>query len=161
MQTTSVYIKPYLAEYCIAKYGTHYTGTVDFPAYHKLNWIVYNLTANRPVTKNTNTRTNIQIVLHQKKRQIDGIFKNINYYNHIPAKNHIIIQRHIQNEFWTEAYEYLVLNKRKGIYIKESAELFLHKYNIKSLTSEAITKHYTRYKNRITKNNQEKTNIFN
>lgn len=159
MYTGKIDIKPYLAQYCQSKFATQFIGVVKFPSHSTLAWLIYTLSTKRPKNKQTDSG-NLEFILPQKRERI-GVFKNPATYNYFTKKSQTIIQKYIYQEFWIEAHAFLNSHKmRHGIDYQDSAYLLLKKYDIDTLTTDALSKSNYRYRKRINEHRSNKELIF-
>lgn len=148
MYTTTIKISDHLAEYCIAKYSIDTSGVVRFPPFTDVYRTISDLTRKRP--GNTIDSGNVEIALPTHDKNGDTIRKNPEIYNFIYPDAYKIINRKIELMFWDEVHDFLLSEKLKnGNYYIDSAYIFLNKYDISSISSDAITKNFKRYRDKI------------
>lgn len=157
MITTKINIKPHLAEYfsSIEKYGVFENGKfmyVHFP--HKLDvyQVIWDLMEKRPDNCSGKDVGNFCIALPNRK---EG--KDPRYYNYLGERSIDIIERRLETMFFADSRSMFEENKQKlGIAYLDSAHLFLCKYQIESITPDALIKDEKRYRDNVLKRNRIK-----
>lgn len=145
MITTKIYIKPHLAEYVVSKFGTP-DGFIRFPDSLDIYHVIWDLTERRPVRCRPDDG-NVEIILPDR-----SIGKAPETYNYISRKSQRIISRYLENIFLTELHAFVFDEKhRKGNPYNESVYRFICRYEIESITEDALKKNCYRWINRFQK----------
>lgn len=143
MITTKVQVKRHLSEYASAKYGQFEDGKLNYVQFpHKLDiyHIIWDLLVKRP--KNTcRDEGNLIIALPSRA---EG--KNPLYYNYLGERSVGIIEKRLENMFFAELRSTFEENKNLGINFLDTAYKFICKYEIESITPDALIKDYYRYR---------------
>ena len=141
MTVTKIDIKPHLAEYMKAKYWNDAEQAVCLPDSDDLYITIYNLTSKRPPSAPID-EGNLPIAIPSRR---EG--KNPKFWNYLGARAVRHIESKIEVRFWAEIHEYLDEQKhRYNIDYITAIEAFMLRYNIQSISDEAIRKNYYRWK---------------
>lgn len=154
MISTKITIQHYLAEYCIAKFNNGDSVTpVRFPDELDLYHIIWSLMMKRPDNVPVVDNGNIEIALPNRK-----IGKDPQYYNYISSRGAAIIQRTIRSLFYSELRRALDDNREGGRFYQdqEVIYMFMTKYNIESISADALQKNYLRWRNSINQNRRRR-----
>lgn len=141
MTTTTIQIKPHLAQYIIGKYGNGPDRPVRFPESIDLYHTIWDLMAKRPLDQPVDSG-NLEIVLPDRR-----VGKNPEHYNYLCERSQVIIQRKIETAFFAELHD--LLDEQKHRYCVEyidTVHYFKMKYSIDSLTDDALLKNYYRWR---------------
>ena len=141
MLTTSITIRPHLAEYAQVIFAVEDENYIKIPHTHDLYHILANLMAKRPENRPIH-RGNLEIALPAQSRGKCPIV-----YNYISDKSQKIIDQKIECLFWAHAHEF-VDNRyhMQGEQMKDAMYMFLQKYQIESISLDAIVKNYYRWR---------------
>lgn len=152
-QIASIQIEPYLAEYITAKYGIDAsTGGIRIPHTTDLYFCVWEQMAKRRCNQAEVAQGNLRILLPVRKSGVDGgPWKDPAYYNHLSPSSAKEIENQIRRMFNFELHRVLLENeefgrKRRNLDIVYD---FIHTYQLKSISSDALLKNYYRFRNRI------------
>ena len=131
MVTVRFEIKPYLAAYMYARYGTPPPIRLSSlePLYHTLHFFTVPHPANLPYQRETG---NILFVLPDPR---EG--KNPEKYNYLGYENIRKIEQKIELQMKIELYDYMLENRfKRHITYKLALEEFVDKYEMTELISE-------------------------
>ncbi|MDY6148541.1 MAG: hypothetical protein SPI35_05960 [Porphyromonas sp.] len=144
MTTTKIYIRPVLAEYLIGKYYDDELGAVHLPKNDDLAEVVRNLTTKRPVNAPVD-RGNVELVLPES-----SMGKRPTTWNYLSSRAIKVIERKVETRMWAEVHDWLDEQKhRYGIEYIVSIEAWMGRYNIRSISEDAIVKNYYRWRHKI------------
>ena len=131
-QVAIITIEPYLAEYISEKYGTSpKNGGVKIPYTSDLHFCIWE---------------------HMSKCHANQTpYKDPAYYNHLSPAAIKEIEAHIRRMFNFELHRVLLENeefgrKKRNIDIVHD---FIHAYNLKSISSDALLKNFYRFRNKL------------
>ncbi len=152
MITTKIQLKPHLAEYLHGKYPdkdspqwVHLPGELDL--YH----VIWDLMQKRPQHCPVD-RGNVTLLLPVRR-----IGKDPEYYNYLGQRSQNIIDDKVEAMFYAELHHELDTNKHtEGIQYQDTVHLFMCKYCIESITSDALLKNYYRWRDKIRKKKQRR-----
>lgn len=151
MFTTKITIKPHLSEYLKGKYNCCNDGPISFPDSHDIYIVLFDLLIKRPAHGSLDDG-NTELVLPNRK-----VGKNPEYYNYMSEKAVRIFEKRIELLFWADLHEHLDFQKHmNGYEISDSVYIFMSKYNIDSITSDALLKNYYRWRDRIRKKEKKR-----
>jgi hypothetical protein len=152
MNTTKITIKSHLAEYCIGKWGDDFAEPVRFPPKTDLYITIYDLLQKRPSNVYTDNG-NLEIIMPSRMNgDTDGFRKNPEYYNFLSEKSCAIIEKRITSMFWTELHDELMFQKKTNDQNYDiTANFFICKYRIESLSTDAILKNFYRWRENFRK----------
>lgn len=167
-RTTAIRIEPYLAEYISKKFKIdEKTGGVKIPYTTDLYFVVWNLMAKPGSHANTcNGRTskpggrtddsrdssNLRIFLPTRRSFIDGCpGKDPAYFNYLSPTSAKQIEKTIRMMFDFEFHRLMMENEEAGRPKKnqEVVSDFMHRYQLESITEDALLKNFYRYKQRL------------
>ncbi len=141
MITTKINIKPHLAEYINAIYKMDGTEIVAFPKSEDLYITVSDLMQKLP-SHCTPVEGNVEILL---PRRSSG--KSPEYYNFICKQAQSILEDKIEARFWAHLHEYVdECVHRNGDLIKDAVFMFLVRFEITSISTDALSKNYYRWR---------------
>jgi hypothetical protein len=150
MFTTRIQVKPHLKEYIIGKYNHFSDEPVRFPDNMDIYHQIFDLTVKRPASCPVDTG-NLEIVLPDRKS-----YKHPKTYNYLGVRSQKAISRKIEEMFWVEFREYIEdEHNKKGTYYIDIVIEFLRKYDISSITEDALIKHYYRWRKK-TRNSEKR-----
>jgi hypothetical protein len=141
MVTTRIQVKPQLKEYILGKYNQFSDQPVRFPDNMDIYHQIFDLMVKRPTICSIDSG-NLEIILPERKS-----YKHPKTYNYLGIRSQRAIGRKIEEMFWIEFREYIEHehNKNGTRYIDIVIE-FLRKYDISSITEDALIKHYYRWR---------------
>jgi hypothetical protein len=144
MVTTRIQIKPHLKEYISGKDNEFSDKPVRFPDQIDIYHLIFELTRRRPIRCPVDDG-NIEIILPEPRSS-----KHPETYNYLNSSAQKMIQRKVEVMFWSELREYIDYEHyRNGTNYIESACSFMKKYEIKSITEDALLKNYYRWRKKI------------
>lgn len=152
-QMVTIRIEPYLAEYISAKYGTDgMSGGVRIPCTSDLYFCLWENMTKCRANQTPLADGNLRIFLPSRKAGVDGSpWKDPAYYNHLSQAAVKEIENHIRKMFNFELHRVLLENEEFGR-SKRNLDViydFIHEYQLKSVSSDALLKNYYRYRNRL------------
>lgn len=155
MITTKIQVAQHLAEYIIGKFGLRMNNPITLPENIPLYHFISDITLKRPVDRSIDNG-NLEIVLPDRR---EG--KNPRVYNFISNRSAKLVEDKIETMLWTELHEDLDHNKhRNGIEYCDTVHVFCCRYNIISITEDALLKNYYRWRNKVRRRNKEKRSYY-
>lgn len=146
MVKTKIDITPYVAEYLTGKYFDPEAGCVRFPGNLDLYVTIWDLLQKRPEGAAID-KGNLEFVLPDRR---EG--KDPETYNYLSKRSAKILEKKMSVMMWAELHEFMDENKHaRGIRFKDSAFIFLRKYNIDSISDDGILKNYQRWRDKLRK----------
>lgn len=137
-------IKPHLAEYINFKFFDSEKECVIIPDKLDLYHTIWDLMEKRP-DNCFRDEGNVLVGLPDRR-----IGKDPAYYNYLGIRSVEIIQKRIETMLHAEFRAFMDENKqRKGITYKDSSYEFIFKYNILSLSPDAIYKDFYRWRKTV------------
>lgn len=148
MITEKIKIKPHLAEYANSKWKCRYLDrAVKFPEKSDITEIIHEFLHKRPDNETAKVG-NLEIVLPWKRGG-----KNLRFVNYLDETAALEISKKIEIIFWYEFHMEMDLRKiKKGIEYNTTAYWFISKYNLKSISHDALTRSHRRYREKKIKN---------
>jgi hypothetical protein len=144
MVSVDISIKKHLEEYVIGKFGDFKNAPVVFPDNLDLYHLLYDLLCKRPSNTPGAVGT-LRIALPNRR---EG--KNPEYYNYLSKRSCRILESRIETMFWAELHDLIDYNKHiLGIEYSETIYTFMLKYDISSISEDAIIKNYYRWRDRV------------
>lgn len=141
MVTTFITIKPHLAEYAKAVFAVEGESYIQIPHSHDLYHVLANLMSKRPVNCPV-SRGSLEIALPAQSRG-----KCPKFYNYISEYSQRIIEQKIECLFWAHAHEFVDnRHHQQGEQMKDAMYMFLQKYQIMSISVDAVVKNYYRWR---------------
>jgi hypothetical protein len=145
MTTTRIFIKEYLREYCIGRFNHGEDAPILFPDKLDIYHVILDLTETRPT--NATTDGNMDIFIPSPSHG-----KNPKIYNYLSSRAQAIIERKISIMMWADLHGDLESGKQiLGLQYNEIIYKFMNRYGITSITEDAMSKHFYRYKENIRK----------
>lgn len=148
----SIKIEPYLAEYISKKYEKHpITGGVKIPYNTDLYFCVWEHMSRQAVNQSDIIDANLHIHLPTRKSTSCSPWKDPAYYNYLSASAAKNIEDQIRRMFNFELHRVLLENEEFGHQYRNIDVIydFIHRYNLKSISSDALLKNYYRFRNRV------------
>ncbi len=151
MITTSITVAPHLAEYAKAIFKVEDETYIKIPHTDDLYHILKNLMSKRPEGAPIQ-RGNLEIALpHQSKGKCPLT------YNYISDRGAVIIERKLQALFWAHLHSFVddyrhSFKKQEREYlffINDCVCMFMFKYNITSISEDALIKNYYRWRSHV------------
>ncbi|KAA6348455.1 hypothetical protein EZS27_004055 [termite gut metagenome] len=154
--TTKITIKQYLKEYVVGKFSDcNDKAPVKFPAHTDLYMVIWDSLVKRPVNCPLDTG-NLEIVLPNRH-----VGKKPLYYNYIGTGSQKLIQKKIENMMWAECRDFIENNKQRyGISYLNSVNQFLSRYNIDSISQDALLKNFYRWRLKIRPRREKRQYCF-
>lgn len=147
MVTVRISIKKHLSEYLIGKFNNCEEGAVTFPDSYDIYHTLFDLVQKRPSNCVPHECGNLEIVLPERREGKDPA-----YYNYLSERAQKIIERRIEVKMWAELHDLIDENKHLyGIEYSESIFSFMIKYDIHSISEDALMKNYYRWRDRVRK----------
>lgn len=150
-----IQIEPYLSEYITAKYKTdERCGGVRIPPTTDLYFCLWHLMGKRSDRQREEPVGNLKIVLPcRRSGSPDGPWKDPAYYNYFSEAAVREIENCIRMQFNFELHRALLENEEFG---KQQRNLdviyeFICRYQLRSISSDALLKNYYRYRNKLRK----------
>ena len=144
MLTTKIQIKPFLAEYAKAKFAVENEEYIQFQDTEYLYHVIYNLMIKRPANVAPVDSGNLEIALPHRPYG-----KNPETHNYIPPRSELIIEKKLNRLFFAQMQDFVDEQVEEyGQPINESVFMFMHNYNIKSISEDALLKSYYRWRER-------------
>lgn len=135
-------IEPYLAEYFTAKYGNGESEPVRISNKTDLYHVIWQVMEKRPADIPPTCRGNLVIMLPERRCGKDPL-----WYNHIGQRGIALIEKRIRMEFNNDFHEYMDRNQLSGnMSISDAIMMFITKYELKSISEEALKKNYYRWR---------------
>ena len=145
MQSTSIKIEPYLAEYIKGKYGECIDEPIKIPDNTDLYHTVWSLMTLRKGNQDPDD-ANLTIFLPFRK-----VGKDPRYHNYLSNRSAKIIENTIKKMFDRDLHIAMEENDQKGRPLNniDVAYGFLQDYAIESITDGALLKNFYRYRENI------------
>lgn len=144
MMTIKTTVEPHVAEYIRGKFYDSQAGTVRFPSTMDIYILIYDLLQRRPADHPFDTG-NLEFALPERREGKDPLS-----YNYLSGRAQKILGDKMRLMMWAELHDLMDENKHiNGIQFKESVFLFMRKYDIESITEDALLKNYQRWRNKI------------
>lgn len=152
MVTVRISIKKHLSEYLIGKFNNCKEGPVTLPDDFDLYHTIFDLVQKRPANGIPIENGNLEIVLPDRREGKDPV-----YYNYLGERAQQILERRIEVKMWAEVHDLIDENKhRYGIEYSESIFSFMSKYDIHSISEDALMKNYYRWRDRVRKRSSKR-----
>ena len=152
MITSKIKVREHICEYAIGKFGDEFSNPVKIPSNYDLYHVVWDLVARRPHDRLIDSG-NLEIVIpnrqaHQSAITLSG--KNPETFNYFSDRSAKIIDYKLETMMFAELHDLLDENKhRKGIEFQVTVHIFINKYNITSITEDALLKNYYRWRKKV------------
>ena len=151
MVSTKILIKSHLAEYIKGKYNDCNDTVVSFPSNSDIYVMIFDLMSKRPADRQTDSG-NLEINLPNRR---EG--KNPAYFNYMSNRAVAIFERKVETLFWADLHEFVDHQRTTyGEEIMNSTFIFMNKYNIESISVDALLKNYQRWKDRVRKKSKKR-----
>lgn len=149
MVKIKIEVVPYVAEYIIGKYFDEEAGCVHFPPGLDLYILLYDLLEKRPADVGFD-KGNLEFALPVRRAEAGGKGKNPETYNYLSKRSAKMLGDKMHVMLWAELHDFMDENKHvHGILFKDSAHQFLRKYEIDSISEDAVLKNYQRWRNKL------------
>lgn len=144
MMTIKTTVEPHVAEYIRGKFYDSQAGAVRFPSTMDIYILIYDLLQRRPADHPFDTG-NLEFALPERREGKDPLS-----YNYLSGRAQKILGDKMRLMMWAELHDLMDENKHiNGIQFKESVFLFMRKYDIESITEDALLKNYQRWRDKI------------
>lgn len=148
MITTTIQIEPYVAEYIRGKYWDARYGAVHFPAGSDIYVTLYDLMERRPKSAGVD-RGNLTLCLPERREANKACGKSPEAYNWFSSESVKILERRMKVMMWAELHETLDEAKHlRGIQFVESVYVFMKRYDLQSISEDALLKNYQRWRDK-------------
>lgn len=141
MVTTSIQIKPHLAQYAQVVFkapGKHY---IQIPHHHDLYHLVACLMKKRPENAEI-TKGNLEIALPAQSRGKDPLT-----YNYLSVRAIDIFEAKLETYFWAHLHDFVDENHHGlGVQMNSAIYMFMLKFKITAISEDALTKNYYRWR---------------
>lgn len=148
----TIRIEPYLAEYVIGKYGMEQkNGAVNIPYNTDLYHCIWENMSRQRTNQSVPEDGNLRIQLPCRKPGDGVAWKDPAYYNHLSLVASKAIEYQIRRMFNFELHRILLENEEFGRQRRNLDVIydFIHTYQLKSISSDALLKNYYRFRNRL------------
>ena len=148
----TIRIEPYLAEYVIGKYGMEQkNGAVNIPYNTDLYHCIWENMSRQRINQSVPEDGNLRIQLPCRKPGDGVAWKDPAYYNHLSLVASKAIEYQIRRMFNFELHRILLENEEFGRQRRNLDVIydFIHTYQLKSISSDALLKNYYRFRNRL------------
>lgn len=143
MITVKTTVEPHVAEYIRGKFYDREAQVVRFPPTLDIYILIYDLLQKRPATNPVDSG-NLEFALPERREGKDPLT-----YNYLSGRAQKILSDKLRLMMWAELHDLMDENKHiNGIQFKESVFLFMRKYNIESITEDALLKNYQRWRDK-------------
>ncbi len=146
MITTKIQIKPHLVEYAYGKFNDHSREPIQFPDNLDVYHTIWDLLERRPVNCRVDIG-NLEIALPDRRTG-----KNPESFNYLGQRSHDIIGRKIEVKMFAELHDELDEQKHLfGIDYIDTVHSFMLRYDIISISEDALLKNYYRWRDLVRK----------
>ena len=147
----TIKIEPYLAEYVIGKYGIQKNVAVNIPYNTDLYHCIWENMSRQRTNQSVPEDGNLRIQLPCRKPGDGVAWKDPAYYNHLSLIASKAIEYQIRRMFNFELHRILLENEEFGRQRRNLDVIydFIHTYQLKSISSDALLKNYYRFRNRL------------
>ena len=144
-------IEPYLAEYVIGKYGVETNEAVNIPCNTDLYHCIWENMSRQRANQSVPKDGNLRILLPCRKAGNGIPWKDPAYYNYLSLAASKEIETQIRRMFNFELHRVLLENEEFGRTRRNLDVIydFIHTYQLKSISSDALLKNYYRFRNRL------------
>ena len=151
MVTTKISIKAHLKEYLTGKFNDGEETPVHFPHEYDIYHLIFDLVEKRQA--GVIDQGNLEIYLPEPRN--GG--KKTATYNYLSIRSQQILERKIEIMMWAELHDLLDYNRHQlGMQYNETVFLFMKKYNIVSLSEDAMIKNYYRHREKIRRRSERR-----
>lgn len=146
MTTATIQIEPYVAEYIRGKFFTPEYNAVHFPAGSDIYVTLYDLMERRPKSAGVD-RGNLTLCLPDRREANKACGKSPDTYNWFSGESVKILERRMKVMMWAELHDTLDEAKHlRGIKFTESVYVFMRRYDLQSISEDALLKNYQRWR---------------
>ena len=147
MVRVKIDVKPHVAEYIRGKYYDPEVGCVRFPPGLDIYILLYDLLQKRPANSPIDTG-NLELALPDRREANHAGGKDPQTYNYLSDRSQKRLGKKMELMMWAEIHDFMDENKHAGgITFKDSANEFICKYMIESISEDALLKDYQRWRN--------------
>jgi hypothetical protein len=148
MITSKINVREHICEYAIGKFSFDFTNPIKIPAGSDLYHTLWDLLATRPLDKQID-HGNLEIIIPNRRAEGE-LGKNPERFNYLSERSARVIDYKIETMMLAEMHDLLDENKhRKGIEFQVTVHIFVNKYQIKSITEDALIKNYYRWRKKL------------
>lgn len=141
MITVKITVEPHLAEYVRGKFYDVEAGAVRFPASRDIYVLICDLLQRRPADHPVDSG-NLEFCLPERRAGKDPL-----YYNYLSKRSQKIINDKLRIMMWAELHDEMDENKHlRGIRFNETVFTFMRRYDIESISEDALLKNYQRWR---------------
>lgn len=151
METVKISIKAHLEEFLKGKYNACKNIPVVLPDNSDLYHTIFDLMEKKPANVDE-TKGSLEIVLPDR-----SIGKDPVWYNYLGERSQRIIERKIELMFWADLHDMIDHNKHMhGVEYAETVYSFMVKYDIQSITEDAVLKNYYRWREKVRRRDKKR-----
>ena len=148
MTTATIQIEPYVAEYIRGKFFDAKVGAVHFPRSLDIYVTIYDLMERRPKGAGRD-RGNLTFCLPDRRDANNSGGKSPETYNWFSENSVKILERRMKVMMWAELHDTLDEAKHlRGIQFVESVYVFMRRYDLQSISEDALLKNYQRWRDK-------------
>lgn len=144
MVTAFITIKPHLAEYAKTLFAVEGKSYIQIPH----DYYLYHLIANKMKKRPRNCPVldgNLEIALPAQSGGKDALI-----CNYISLRTAADFEKQIECLFWAHSHSYIDhLHTEHGEQLNNAAYMFMNKYQIRSISEDAVLKSHYRYRNKV------------
>ncbi len=152
-RTVDIKIEPYLAEYISKKMEIEpKTGGIKIPYTNDLFHLVWNLMSKPDGRCSMANDANLKIYLPSRRVPEDGMIgKNPVYYNYLSHNSAKKVETYVRLMFNFEFHRLMMENEELGRPQRNQdvVDGFIRRYQLKSISPDALLKNFYRYRQRI------------
>ena len=148
MITSKINVREHICEYAIGKFGTDFSNPISVDYKTDLYVAIWDLLSPRPADKPID-HGNLEIVIPNRRTEGEQ-GKKPERFNYFSEKAARIIDYKIETMMLAELHDLLDENKhRKGIEYQITVHIFVNKYQVRSITEDALLKNYYRWRKKL------------
>lgn len=142
---------PHIAEYIRGKFYDPTAECVIFPRSLDIYILIYDLLQKRPVDAPVDSG-NLEFALPDRREANRAGGKDPQTYNYLSARSQKRLGEKMERMMWAEVHDFMDEKKHaEGVTFKDSANEFICKYMIESISEDALLKHYQRWRDKTRK----------
>lgn len=151
--TTKIQVRSHICEFAIGKFGLNFCNPITIPDRFDIYHTMWDLLSVRPADHQVD-KGNLEIVIPiRKEKIIEGeklVGKDPQKFNYLSSRSADALDRRLETMMFAELHELLDENKhRNGIEYQETIHIFVNKYQINSISEDALIKNYYRWRRAI------------
>lgn len=155
MISTFITIKPHLAEYAQVVFAVEGENYIQIPHDYYLYYLLSKHMRKRPQNCPI-LDGNLEIALPARS---DG--KDPLTFNYISLRATELFEQELECLFWAHAHSFIdYLFKNEGEQLNNAAYIFMSKFQINSITEDAVVKRHYRWRNKVRANRRKRDYIF-